>query len=195
MNSSISNHLALISIAAVAAATRLLPHPPNFTAVTAIALFAGARGTDLRTALAIPLLAMLLGDAGLAVLHYGASAFASAPWVYASVAGVALLGRALRRSRPYRVVLVGAPLGSLLFFAVTNFGVWWGGALYPRTTEGLGTCFLAALPFLRNQLAATLLFTGLALAAWEIAGRRGRISVGARLRPREAADRRGQHLD
>ena len=47
---------------------------------------------------------------------------------------------------------------------VSNYAVWVGGTMYPHTMAGLGTCYLAALPFYRNDLLSTLLVTGLAVS-------------------------------
>jgi hypothetical protein len=57
----------------------------------------------------------------------------------------------------------------VLFFVVTNFGVWAFTDMYPRTGDGLTACFIAAIPFFRNTLAgdlfyAAVLFGGLAWA-------------------------------
>lgn len=51
------------------------------------------------------------------------------------------------------------PAASLSFFLISNFGVWlfW----YPRSFEGLLSCYLAALPFYRNTLIGDLFFGGL----------------------------------
>jgi hypothetical protein len=58
---------------------------------------------------------------------------------------------------------------SVVFYLVSNFGVWLQGKLYAMTWEGLGACYLAALPFFKNMLAgnavyALVLFGGFALA-------------------------------
>lgn len=63
---------------------------------------------------------------------------------------------------------VAVLISSVLFFVLTNVGVWATSGLYPRTMIGLVTCFTAALPFVRNTLAgdaiyATALFGGFAL--------------------------------
>jgi len=64
----------------------------------------------------------------------------------------------------------GAALtSSVLFFVLTNFGVWLVSDLYPRTAAGLVGCYIAAIPFFRNTLAGNafytlVLFGGFALA-------------------------------
>jgi hypothetical protein len=59
-------------------------------------------------------------------------------------------------------VAAGALLGPTSFFVLSNFAVWVEGSMYAKTLDGLMTCYVAALPFYRNDLAATGLFLGLA---------------------------------
>ena len=56
-------------------------------------------------------------------------------------------------------ILAGATSGSILFFLITNFGVWVAGGLYPSTLEGLRQCYVAAIPFFRNTLLGDLIYT------------------------------------
>jgi hypothetical protein len=153
--------LVLASLVLAAALARLLPHPPNLTPLGALALFGGAHFATRRSALAVPLAAMVLTD----VLYFRLEGWELGPMrlvVYGCLAAVVLLGRRLRGDvRPARVA--GASLASaLLFFGVTNFAVWIGGETYPATGAGLAACYLAALPFFGNTLAGHALF-GLAL--------------------------------
>ncbi|MGQ0658572.1 MAG: DUF6580 family putative transport protein [Chromatiales bacterium] len=152
--------LVLIALAALA---RLLPHPPNFTPVLAMALFAGSYVPDRRLALALPIAAMLVTDMVLG--WHGTVAY-----VYGALVAVVGLGMwtASRRSVP--TVLGAAIAGSLLFFALTNFGVWATQTLYPATGAGLLACYVAALPFLHISLLGDVLYTVLlfgSMACWE----------------------------
>src|SRR5262245_8044311 len=98
-------------VAALAAAARLLPHPPNFTPLGALALFGGACLADKRLALAVPLAAMLVSDL---VLGF----HPVMPFVYGSFALIACLGFWFR-DRWSVVPLAGATLASaVLFFIV-----------------------------------------------------------------------------
>ena len=160
----------LILIVLAAAATRLLPHPPNMTTITALALFGGATLADRRLAFGVPLLAMLLADLVLASISSASVISWQAHLVeqYLPLAAVVVLGFALRGRRAPLRVLTATLAGSLLFFALSNFGVWMAEGLYPKTGEGLVACYVAAIPFLANSLAgdlayAALLFGGLAL--------------------------------
>jgi len=161
-----ANHarLAAIFVAIlVAAALRLVPHPPNFTPIGAMALFSGAYlGRRGAVALAAPLGALLLSDL---VLGF----YRGLPTVYFSVALIVLIGSfALRRTTPIRIG-AAALASSVLFFVVTNFGMWLSSGFYPRTLAGLEACYVAAIPFFQNTVAgdlfyATLLFGGLKIA-------------------------------
>jgi hypothetical protein len=79
------------------------------------------------------------------------------PFVYAAFALQALLGRALRSRRAG--ALTAAGLGALVFFTLSNFGVWLSSGLYERSAAGLTACFVAALPFLGGTLAGDLVWT------------------------------------
>jgi hypothetical protein len=152
-----SNHarlLALLAAIAGAAALRLVPHPPNFSPIDAMALFSGAYLGRRALAFAAPLAALLLSHLVLG--------FYPGFWVqYLAVALVVLIGiLALGKVSVLRVG--GAALAaSVIFFLVTNFGVWELGTMYPLTLEGLAACYVAAIPFFQNTLAGDLFYSAL----------------------------------
>jgi len=161
----------LVTMTLAAAASRLIPHPPNFTPIGALALFGGACFATKRTAFVVPLTAMVLSDLAIGLVSGDLSLglHPLLPVVYSSFALIVCLGFWLRpRRRP--VLIAGAALaGSLLFFVLTNWGVWAFGSLYPRTWAGLAACYVAAIPFFRNTVLGDLVYTtalfgGLALA-------------------------------
>src|SRR5215212_4375366 len=122
-----TNHarlIVLLSAIVAAAALRLVPHPPNFTPIGAMALFSGAYLGRRVLAFAAPLAALLLSD--LILGFYPEMIF-----VYLSVASVVLIGRALSKRRTVLGVGAAAIASSLLFFLVTNFGVWLVMDFYP----------------------------------------------------------------
>jgi hypothetical protein len=176
----------LVGITLAAAATRLVPHPPNLTPVAALALFGGAYFSNRIAAFAVPLAAMLLSDLALGLIHYGTAIFSSMPFVYASLVLTVLLGLWVRRRRCSPVAIAGAALASsILFFIISNFGVWLQWNLYPKTLEGLAACYIAAIPFFRNTLAGDAVFTlvlfgGFALAQHYIAALREPAAVTSR---------------
>lgn len=139
--------LALILVAAL---SRLLPHPPNFAPIAAIALFGGIRLGG-GAAYVMPLAALALSDLFLG-FH------ATVPFVYGSFLAIAFLGTRLKDHATPGSVLAAALASSLLFFFATNLGTWAVGGLYPLTAEGLKACFTAAIPFYRNTMAGDLFF-------------------------------------
>jgi hypothetical protein len=158
-----TSRLAAIALAIVAAAAcRILPHPWNFTPVAAMALFGGAYLPNRVLSLLFPLFALFLSDL---VLGFS-SDFAA---VYGSFALVGCIGWLLRARRtPLRVA--GAALASsVLFFAVTNFGVWVLGSMYPHTSSGLLTCYTAAIPFFRNTVLGDLFYTAVLFGGFFLA--------------------------
>ncbi|MGH2403238.1 MAG: DUF6580 family putative transport protein [bacterium] len=144
--------IALIGIVLAAAASRLLPHPPNFTPIAAMALFGGAYFADRRLAFLVPLLGMFLSDLILGLHRL-------LPVVYACFALIVCLGFWLRGRKSVLRIAGAALAGSILFFVVTNFGVWAMGSLYPKSLDGLLAAYVAAIPFFRNTLAGDVLYT------------------------------------
>lgn len=168
--------VAILAAILVAALARLVPHPPNFTPVGAMALFSGAylarRGA---LAFAAPMGAMLLSDLFLGF-------YTGMLFTYVALALVVLIGAArLRRVTAVRVA-GGAIAAALAFFIVSNFGVWLLSGMYPPTLSGLAACYVAAIPFFQNTLAgdliySALLFGGFALLERAVPGLRGGASV------------------
>lgn len=146
----------------LAAASRLLPHPPNFAPVAAIGLFAGAM-FDRRAAWLVPFAAVLLSDAVIGFYH-PVSMF----WNYAGLAACMLLGSSILGAARSLPRFAGATVASTLaFFALSNFGMWASG-YYPRTAAGLLECYVAALPFLRNTFASDVLYTTALFGGWAL---------------------------
>ncbi|MEY4763266.1 MAG: hypothetical protein RLZZ200_3123 [Pseudomonadota bacterium] len=161
---------ALILVVVATAATRLLPHLPNVTPLTALALFGGAFFADRRLAFALPLAALALSDLALGALAGWKPMVVEAHLEvqYLAFALVVLSGFLLRGSPSLGRLAGGTLLGSTIFFVVSNFGVWAFGSMYPHSGEGLVACYVAGIPFFRNALLgdfgyAALLFGGFRL--------------------------------
>jgi hypothetical protein len=137
-------HEVLITMILAAALSRLLPHPPNFAPIGALALFGGAQFADRRVAFLVPLAAMLLSDLCIGLYsHMG--------WVYGSFALITCIGLWLRTHRRAWPIAGASLLASSLFFLITNFGVWMNGTA-PSGLAGLMACYVAAIPFFGNTL-------------------------------------------
>lgn len=152
----------LLLLAAVL--SRIVPHPGwlNFTAVGASLLYFGAR-RPWREMLA-PLAALIATDYFLTVYsyHYPFAWQGYIPtwtWYIAAM----FLGSTLLSARATLPRFAAAVvLGPTSFFLISNFAVWVGGTMYPKTVAGLVTCYAAAIPFYRNDLLSTTLIAGAA---------------------------------
>ncbi len=155
--------LLLTALIVIAALTRVLPHPPNFSPVEAVALFGGAYFASRQWALIVPLAGMLISDLVLASINGGsyASWFGTAGMalVYLCVALGVFLGYGLRGKVTGARVLGYSLLSSVLFFAVTNFGVWAFGAMYAKTPAGLVAAYVAGIPFFQWTVLGTLFYS------------------------------------
>src|SRR5215470_7858329 len=156
--------IVLICIILAAAASRLIPHPPNFASITAVALFGGAYLSNSRLAFVVPMTALFLSDLAIGLYPH-------MEVVYGSFALIVCVGMLLRRRRTPPRIIGAALSSSVLFFVFTNFGVWALSSLYPRTWEGLTACYLAAIPFFRNTIAGDALYTTALFGAFAIAER------------------------
>jgi hypothetical protein len=159
----------------IAALSRVMPHPPNFTPVAAMALFGGACFARRPLAFLIPLAAMLLSDIVLGLTKYGlATMVFSQPVVYGCLLANVTVGGLIKNRRSVWQIAGATLAGSCLFFVATNFAVWMDGTIYPLTRQGLLDCYVAALPFFRNTVGgdaffAAILFGGLALLERRVA--------------------------
>ena len=149
----------------LALVSRLVPHPGwlNFTAVGGALLYFGAR-RSWREMLA-PLAALMATDYVLTVYsyHYAFKWENYIPtWTWYVMAMA--LGYILLHARTtFARVGAGVVLGPTSFFLVSNYSVWAATAdMYPHTFRGLLTCYVAGLPFYRNDLVSTGVVAGLA---------------------------------
>ena len=135
----------IFSMIILAVASRLLPHPPNFAPITGIALFAASKLNKKILAFLLPLICLFITDLilGLGWINL---------FVYGAFGMISLIG--MRIKKVSLLTLVGS---SLLFFIVSNLGVWL--LYYPLTLEGLMTCFTLAIPFFGNTIAGDLVYT------------------------------------
>ncbi|HNL53395.1 MAG TPA: hypothetical protein PKI36_03225 [Turneriella sp.] len=152
-----------------AAFSRVIPHMPNFSPLNAIALFAAAHLSARWQAYVVPLAATWLSDLFLNNVLYAvpgshfAWSYDGAIWQYASYILIVTWGWLLFLSgTSWRRTLVGAAGSGLIFFIVSNFGVWVSGGLYPANLAGLLAAYTAALPFYQGTLLGDVFYmTGL----------------------------------
>lgn len=145
----------------LAIAVRFLPHLPNATPISAIALFGGVY-LNRRLSIILPLTAMFLSD-----LLIGLYSWPIMLSVYGSFAIIGMLGWWLAKHRGVVTTIGTTVVGSAIFFVVTNWAVWQFGAWYPHTSTGLLASYIAGLPFWRNMLIGDLFYVGVLFGVYE----------------------------
>ncbi len=142
---------------------RLLPHPANIAPVGAIALFGGAT-LGKRFGWWLPVAVMAISDVMIGF-------YTSMPFTWLGFLLVGLIGLFIRRYHGWLRVPLGALAGSLVFFAVSNFGVWLVGGLYMHTLSGLTQCYTLALPFLKPTILGDLMYSTVLFSVYALATR------------------------
>lgn len=155
---------AFVLLSALGVASRLLPHPPNFSAIGALALFAGFFFHSWKLAACVPLVSLIVGD--LVVGSYEPRLMAV---VYLSLSLPVAFRVVLRRGLTPGRVGAGSLAASVVFYLATNFGVWAFSSWYPHDLAGLVSCFAAALPFFRNTLCGDLTFSSILFGSYAFA--------------------------
>lgn len=142
--------------------TRFLPHPANFTAIGAVALFAGLY-LPKRHAVILPLIIMLVSDIFLG--------FYSWPIMFSVYIGFVMMGYIgikTQGNKTITTVALGTILGSFIFFLLTNAAVWMFTPLYPHNLTGLFTSYYMAIPFWRNMLLGDIFYVALLVGGYEM---------------------------
>lgn len=143
---------------------RLIPHPPNFSPLIPLTVFSGfvlARKINKFLAFFIPLIIMLTSD--LILGTYKSMLFVYIGFFTSSL--LSFIYSLFLKTTDKIKTIFHANLSSLInniwFFLVSNFGVWLTTTMYSKDFKGLVECYIMALPFFKNSLIASLLFTTL----------------------------------
>ena len=157
----------------LAAFTRIMPHPPNFSPMAAIGLFGAAHFAKKWQAFFIPLIGIWISDLVINNYVYSSSSsnivwfYSGFYWQYISYiliifAGLFIFNRGISLTKT-----VGGMISSSgIFFLVSNFGVWAGGTMYPKNFGGLITCYATGIPFIHNTIISDVLFTTVLFGAY-----------------------------
>ena len=138
-----------IGIFIVLAASRFVPHPPNFTSLIALSFY-------LPALFGIKFLPVLLISFIITDLMIGVHGTVLFTW--GSVILIGFLSKFFILNIISRIS--GALIGALLFFLITNFGVWSTG-YYGYTFEGFVMCYTMAIPFFAHTVISTLVFSSI----------------------------------
>ncbi len=157
-----SKNILIYLLIILAVATRFVPHPANFTAIGAIALFSGLY-LNKKQAMAIPMIAMFVSD--IFIGFYSPYIMAS---VYFGFAITVLLGRYLKNKIKLGNIILGAISGSVIFFLLTNTAVWAFGTMYTHNLSGLFQSYYLAIPFWHNELFGDLFYSSVLIGGYEM---------------------------
>ena len=165
--------IAFILLIVTASLYRIIPGRPfGFEPMTAMAIFGGAVLADKKWAFALPLFSMLLSDALFAGLHQmgltAMTGFYEGQWInYLLLAGITFIGMGMGRISVLKIAAASLAAPTI-YFLLSNGATWLGhgGYSFPMTGEGLYNTYLVALPFFRNSLLSSVLFSGVLFGAW-----------------------------
>ncbi|MAU63779.1 MAG: hypothetical protein CMC38_05480 [Flavobacteriaceae bacterium] len=157
MNKINISYVVIISLILFASFTRIIPHIPNFTPIGAMALFGGAYLKNKYHAFIIPLASLWVSD--LIINNFIFSFYSKFTWFYpgflwqyTSFVLIIMVGYFFLKKLNFKNVIMTSIFSSLVFYLVTNFGVWISGSMYTIDLKGFITCYVMALPFLKGTI-------------------------------------------
>lgn len=168
----------LTALIFLAAFSRIIPHPANFSPLAAIALFGAAHFSKKWQILLIPIAATWLSDLFINNVIYAAYYptftlfYEGFYWQYLSYLVIAIISIPLFKKVNKERVLIGALSSTIIFFLISNVGCWIGNPIYPQNFIGLMSCYAAGIPFLKGTILGDLfyslvLFGGFAFAQYK----------------------------
>lgn len=174
-NKKLNLRFSVISVLVVIAAlSRLIPHPPNMAPIAGMALFGAAYYNKKYWAFIIPIVAMWVSDLVLNNVIY-AHHFDNFVWFYSgslftygAFALIVLMGTVTMKKINAPSVLFSALGASVIFFIISNFGVWLTSPIYAKSWVGLVACYTAAIPFMQNTLLGDLGYTVVLVGLFEL---------------------------
>jgi len=146
-----------IGLVLILAFSRLIPHPPNFTPIIAVAMVSGYFFKNINLSLVVLLVAMLISD-----LFIGF--YENVIFVYTSLLLITFVFHKISNKINFKNLFIYGFGSSVIFFIISNFGVWALGSPainnipYERNLEGLIQCYILAIPFFGNTFLSTLIF-------------------------------------
>ena len=157
-----SSTMVLIAVVMILAAalSRIAFYPLNFSPVIAMALFGGAVIKDKKIAFALPLLAMFISDVLFEVTNIAPGFWGWGQLVgYGIFALITVFGFQLKRINILNVAGFSIA-SSCIFFLLSNTSVWiFDTTSYAQNFGGWINCLAAGIPFLKNGLAADLVYS------------------------------------
>ena len=148
----LKNEIFPVGLILILALSRLMPHPDNFTPIIALAIMSSYFFRNVNFSYVVMLFSMLLAD-------FFIGFYSHMVFVYLSLFLIVLIFFKISKKMNYKNLLIFSFFGSVIFFLISNFGVWLVGNLYERNINGLIECYFMAIPFFKNTITSTLIFS------------------------------------
>ena len=153
--------LLILFLSIVVLAARLIPHASNFSPLASVILF-GSVYISNKKYLILPFIALFISDIFLG--FYGWQIMLS---VYGSLALIMLIGQVVAKHKNVINIISSSLLAGIIFFAATNFSVWYFGNWYTSDISGLVASYTMAIPFFKNTIASNLVYSGILFGVYE----------------------------
>mgnify|MGYP001418482572 CR=1 FL=1 len=138
------------------AVSRLIPHPPNFTSLIALSFY-------VPVFFGLRFIPVIIGSFLITDIFLGFHNLQVFTW--GSVFVIGYISQFFIKNFMNRIS--GALLGAIIFFIISNFGVFALGS-YGYTFKGLISCYILAIPFFTNTILSTFIFSFLIEAVYKI---------------------------
>ena len=153
--------------------SRILPHAPNFTPIGAICLFGASHFTKKSYAFFLPIFIIFISDLFINNFIFINESFIvfykGFYWQYISYLLIIILSTfTLKPKISLLNIGLSSFFSSLIFFIISNFGVWYGSGLYSFNLIGLISCYINALPFYYNTLISFLFYSYILIGSFYI---------------------------
>ena len=147
-----------IGLILILAFSRLIPHYPNFTPVIAVAIMSSYFFKNIYLSFVVIIFSMLISDVFIGFYN-------NIFFVYLSLLLITFIFYRFNTRIKFKNLFIFGFFGSLIFFLISNFGVWLLSNMYEKNLNGLIYCYFLALPFFINTLLSTVFFSYLAFIA------------------------------
>tara|TARA_Y100000590_G_scaffold87716_1_gene98365 strand:+ start:470 stop:991 length:522 start_codon:yes stop_codon:yes gene_type:complete len=146
----------LVILVLILSISRLIPHPPNFTPIVAVAITSGFLFKKKYLSFAVLIISLLLSD-------FFIGFYKNMPAIYGTLLLITYFFFNIGNKINYKNLFVFSFLGALIFYLFTNLAVWISSGLYEKSLAGLLECYILAIPFFRNTLISTIFYSYLVL--------------------------------
>jgi len=179
----IFKNILIVSLILIASLSRIIPHYPNFTSICAVALFSTYYFKKNHIAILISLSALWISDLLLNNIIYSDTYknftlfYKGFFWQYLPIILIAVIGKRILKKLSVGGLILSSLASSLVFFIISNFGVWLSSSIYSNNINGLLSCYFAAFPFFLNTLISTIIYSIVLFFSYEFFIHKNKISL------------------